>query len=99
MSDSPIDLNSEIIKNSVKDYFYLINRKYPEKGSLKIVGDHYKLTRDERTILYRGISSFDLASKRQVRITKQIQKKKIIIDGYNVIFTLCKLSLRPFCFY
>ena len=48
---------NEFFMNACKDYAYLINRNYPERGTLKLVGDRYRLTRDQRTILYRGISS------------------------------------------
>jgi hypothetical protein len=40
--------------SACRDYFYLIDKNYPERGSLKIVGDRYRLSGDQRTILYRG---------------------------------------------
>jgi hypothetical protein len=58
--------------SACKDYAYFINRCYPERGTLKLVGDRYRLTRDERTILYRGISSGERSSLRKAKLVKQI---------------------------
>jgi hypothetical protein len=34
-------LNKKSFQNGLADYFYLIDRGYPEKGALKLVGDRY----------------------------------------------------------
>lgn len=80
-------LNDDFIK-ACHDYFYLIDRHYPEKGILKLVGDRYHLTGDQRTVLYRGISSSSRANARKKLLTVDISSRTILVDGYNVLFTL-----------
>ncbi|MBI4645006.1 MAG: DUF434 domain-containing protein [Bacteroidia bacterium] len=73
---------------AVKDYFYFIDRKYPEKLCVKIVGDHYRLSGAARNALFRGITSGENAEKREKKLTSAIQGEELFIDGYNVIFTI-----------
>lgn len=85
-------------RNACKDYAYLINRNYPERGTLKLVGDRYRLTRDQRTILYRGISSDEKSALRKVKMVREIENKTLGIDGYNVLFSLLNYRLGRFVF-
>jgi len=85
-------------RSACRDYFYLINRKYPERGSLKIVGDHYRLTRDDRTVLYRGISPAQKCEMRRSKLVSNISGKAVFIDGYNVLFTLLNYRLGRITF-
>ncbi len=100
-SPSP-DMNqgmlNEFFINACKDYAYLINRNYPERGTLKLVGDRYRLTRDQRTILYRGISSAEKSVLRKAKLVKEIEGKTLAIDGYNVLFSLLNYRLGRFTF-
>jgi hypothetical protein len=47
-------LMSDAFINACHDYYYLLNRHFPERGVLKLVGDRYRLDGDQRTVLYRG---------------------------------------------
>ncbi len=38
-----------------EDYLYLLNRGYPSKSALDVVGNHYQLCKDERLLLFRGV--------------------------------------------
>jgi hypothetical protein len=79
-----------------RDYYYLVNHRYPERGVLKLVGDRYRLSGDQRTILYRGISSDKRSEVRKALLVNEIAKHVLIIDGYNVLFTLLNYRLgRP----
>jgi hypothetical protein len=90
-------LNDPFI-NACRDYAYLINRNYPERGTLKLVGDRYRLTRDQRTVLYRGISSAERSELRKAKLVKEIASKSLAIDGYNVLFSLLNYRLGRFTF-
>jgi hypothetical protein len=95
-------MNAEILlkdefKQALNDYYFLMNRGYPEKGSLKLVGDRYQLSTNLRTILYRGISSTAKTAERKRRITK-LPSDTLAIDGYNVLFTLLNYRLGSFVF-
>ena len=90
-------LNREDFQKGLADYFYLIDKNYPEKGALKLVGDRYKLSKEFRTILYRGVSSNENSKKRAERLTEK-PGDVLVIDGYNVLFTLLNYRLGRFVF-
>ena len=91
-------LNNKNFRQGVLDYFYLQDRKYPQKGTLKLVGDRYKLSGDQRTVLYRGISSEIYSHNREKRLTTNIKDKNLFIDGYNVLFTILNYRLGRLVF-
>lgn len=85
--------------SACKDYFYLIDRRFPERGTLKIVGDRYKLSGDQRTVLYRGISSSAKSIYRRGKLTDlNLGNNIIVIDGYNVLFTIMNYRLGRIMF-
>jgi len=90
-------LTNELFHQALADYFYLMNRGYPEKGALKLTGDRYKLSTDLRTLLYRGVTSVENSLKRSARLV-DIPKGILIIDGYNVLFTLLNYRLGRLVF-
>ena len=91
-------LRSDEFLNGLGDYYYLINRNFPEKGTLKLVGDRYRLNGDQRTILYRGITSEKKASQRKERLAENIRNQYLLIDGYNVLFTILNYRLGRITF-
>ncbi|MBN1598600.1 MAG: DUF434 domain-containing protein [Bacteroidales bacterium] len=91
------DLYNDNFIRGIKDYFYLINKNFPEKGSLKLVGDRYKLSGEQRTVLYRGISSEKFSELRKNKLTEK-PVSPIIVDGYNVLFTILNYRLGRFVF-
>ncbi len=90
MSHDPIYVNflQEDFVHACRDYYYLINRHFPERGVLKLVGDRYRLSGDQRTMLYRGISARKRSLLRESLLVNDLHAKEVIIDGYNVLFTL-----------
>lgn len=78
------------------DYYYLLNKCYPEKAILKLIGDRYQLSGKLRTILQRGVWAEQNNLLRGQRITHKLNYQELIIDGYNVIFTLLNYKMgRP----
>ena len=49
-------------KQAVIDYLYLLEKLYPHKAILKIIGDRYRLSKTQRSILFRGITRKEAAS-------------------------------------
>lgn len=90
--------NEKILIPAIKDYYYLINNSYPEKGSLKLVGDRYKLNSENRTMLYRGICPKSRAIERGNRLIDSISGESIVVDGYNVLFTILNYRMGRFLF-
>ena len=90
--------NFKDLQKAAEDFRYLLNRGYPRKASLEIVGNRYGLTFDHRHLLHRGVfSDSDSESRRKKIISiKEVQNKDLAIDGHNVLITLeSGLSGRP----
>lgn len=87
-------------KNALTDYYYLLNKNYPEKETLKLVGDHFRLTGPQRTVLFRGITSKKNASiRKSKRIPiEDLKGKELYIDGYNFLFTIMNYLLGKMVF-
>ena len=82
---------SENFNIAIKDYKYFLERKYPQKSILKLVGDKYLLTGKERAMLFRGITTNEKIKKRKnilVKNNKSIKGKSLHIDAYNVLITI-----------
>lgn len=91
-------LQSRNIQKAAEDFRYLLNRGYPRKAALELVGNRYGLASDQRHLLHRGVfSDRDSQSRKKKKISlKAIRNKDLAIDGYNVIITLeTGLSGRP----
>jgi hypothetical protein len=81
------DLNI-FFHNSIEDLIFLLDRKYPRKQAIELVGNRYRLNHNERMILYRGVfDSHSTALRKEKRVGIQ-EIKRLVIDGYNVLITL-----------
>lgn len=78
------------LQKAAEDFRYLLNRGYPRKLSLEMVGNRYQLTFDERHLLHRGVFCEEDAKRRRAKkiSLSQIRGKDLAIDGHNVIITL-----------
>jgi hypothetical protein len=91
-------LKSKELQKAAEDFRYLLNRRYPRRAALELVGNRYQLTFDQRHLLHRGVfSDADSKSRRKRKIPiERIRNKDLAIDGYNVIITIeAGLSGRP----
>jgi hypothetical protein len=79
---------SDSLIEAAKEYLWMLNRDYPQKASLKLVGDKFMLTKDMRQILYRGISASAQAEKRKAMISVVTAGDLVLVDVYNVLFTV-----------
>ncbi len=77
----------------LRDYRLLLDKGYPERGSLALVGDRYRLSKMERGILFRGVSSFEKDGTRSAKLVQACDVKELCIDGYNVLFTVMNYRL------
>ena len=97
-SAAHIDLEFKYLRKAAEDFRYLLNRGYPRKASLELVGNRYELAFDERHILHRGVfSDVDSEARRKKIISiKTLKNKDLAIDGHNVLITIeAGLSGRP----
>lgn len=75
--------------NALTDYLYLLDRSYPQKSVLKLVGDHYALSSDERSLLLRGAAKHQLIELRSQKKTDTLpEKSKLTVDGFNIFRTV-----------
>jgi len=91
-------LNFKELQEAAEDFRYLLNRGYPRKAALELVGNRYGLTSDERHLLHRGIfSDADSKSRRKSKIPiGKVRNRDLAIDGYNILITIeTGLSDRP----
>lgn len=86
------------LNEAAEDFRYLLNRGYPRKASLELVGNRYGLTSEQRHLLHRGIFSEKEAKARKKKKIplSRIRNQELAIDGYNVLITIeAGLSGRP----
>lgn len=70
------------------EYLWMLSKGYPQKSSLKLVGDKFMLSRDMRQVLYRGISAAEQSAKRREMIGSVRSGDLVLVDAYNVLFTI-----------
>jgi hypothetical protein len=75
---------------SLDDYRYLREKGYPEKASLKLVGDKHRLSRVERNTLFRGVIPKNIALARRQKLLSpdRLREEGLGIDWYNVLITV-----------
>jgi hypothetical protein len=83
---------------ALRDFAYLLNRHYPKKSILKIVGDRYLLNTFQRILLSRGVFPDSDVRGRIRKTGKSITGKAVYIDGYNLLYTLCNYLLGRLVF-
>ncbi|MCP4217660.1 MAG: DUF434 domain-containing protein [bacterium] len=84
---------NDSFQNAVADYRYLLERNYPDKESIKLVGNRYGLSGTERAMLFRGVFTEALCTQRKNSLTTDLKGKELHIDGYNVLFTIMNYLL------
>jgi hypothetical protein len=82
------NLFSDEMLLAAKEYQWMLSHGYPQKAALKLVGDKFMLSRDMRQVLYRGIAAEDQASERYTMIGLPVRGNLILVDTYNVLFTV-----------
>jgi hypothetical protein len=90
-----IDFNRTAFNEALTDYYQLLNKNYPEKETLKLVANRYRLSGLERTLLFRGITSKEkvLLRKAKQRSPGNLPGIPLAVDGYNVLFTIMNYLL------
>ena len=86
-SGKKVEISSDF-KQAVNDYLLFLEKSYPQKALLKIIGDRYKLNKSQRSVLFRGIVKRETAFARRKKKVPGIKDCKVYIDSYNVILTI-----------
>jgi len=76
------------VKEAAEEYFWMLSKGYPQGPALKLVGDKFMLSRTIRQVLYRGVAATGQAESRRKKIGSVIEGDLVLIDTYNVLFTV-----------
>uniref|UniRef100_A0A7C3YZK1 DUF434 domain-containing protein n=1 Tax=Desulfobacca acetoxidans TaxID=60893 RepID=A0A7C3YZK1_9BACT len=78
------------LQQAAADFRYLLNRGYPRRASLTLVGNRYDLPRAARQLLHRGVFADALARARRAKLRPlaALAGRPLAIDGHNVLITL-----------
>lgn len=82
----------------MREYRWLLDRDYPPRGTIKLVGDRRRLSADGRLILFRGVASEADSARRRARLHRPGAGSLLLLDAYNVAFTLVHYMLGKPCF-
>lgn len=88
--DDPKLFSAELedtLRTAARDFCWLLDRGYPDRAALKLVGDRFDLRERQRTGIRRASCSADQA---QGRTRKQVdcRGQRLAIDGFNVLTTV-----------
>jgi hypothetical protein len=87
---------SDQFLHAAEEYLWIISREYPQRAALKLVGDKFMLSREMRQVLYRGVVPVKTANARRKKIGSVRKGDLVLIDTYNVLFTVNNYLLgRP----
>ena len=86
------------LAEAARDYRFLLDRGYPEKSSGQLVGNRRRLDADQRLMLFRGVASSDDSARRRARLARPKRGDLVLLDAYNVAFTLVHYFLGKVCF-
>jgi hypothetical protein len=76
------------LRAAVRDLSWLRSRGYGDNGSLKLVGDRYRLHRRQRNAVARSACS-DTARARRLLGRRPLDAVRVLhVDGFNVLITL-----------
>jgi hypothetical protein len=83
-------LEGNSFTTAVREYFWLLNRGYPEKRSRLLVADHYGLNKYQRTALYRGVFPDTVNRRRTARILDPEESggRTVAVDLLNQILLI-----------
>lgn len=78
------------LRAAVKDLSILFSMGYPDKASLKLVGDRFRFTERQRMAVLRGAcSDLDLEIRKAKEVSfNHLRNQTLLIDGFNLLITL-----------
>jgi len=78
------------IEEAVQDLLYLLEKGYPRKSAIALVGNRYRLSGNERMVLYRGVfTRGECESRTRKRVDRNQEfTTSCVVDGYNVFITI-----------
>ena len=83
-------LDQETLQTAAGDFRYLLDRTYPRRAALQLVGNRYNLDALHREVLHRGVFAREEARERRDRLVEieRLVDFKLLVDGHNVLITV-----------
>ena len=80
----------DALRCALADYSLLLTKGYANKSALKLVGDHFSLTRRQRLAVMRSACSDQQVQIRRASCLSvtDLPGRSIAIDGYNLLITI-----------
>ena len=77
-------------KEACVTYKLLRSKGYPEKATLKLVGDRHRLSKTQRACMFRGVIPEETAERRRRKLVPPdaVRGQAIAVDWYNVLITV-----------
>jgi len=84
------ELDQETLRTAAADFLYLLDRDYPRRAALQLVGNRYNLDASHRQVLHRGVFARKEARERRERLVEvgRLVDFKLLVDGHNVLITV-----------
>jgi hypothetical protein len=83
-------MSTHDFREACSTYKLLREKGYPEKATLKLVGDRHRLSRTQRNCLFRGVIADGTALRRRARLVAAaaVSGQVLALDWYNVLITV-----------
>ncbi len=90
MTPSPSPKRKWLLSQAAADFLFLLNKSYPRRSALELVGNRWDLDAPERMLLSRGLFSprEALARRRKRQMGQGWQSQLLAVDGHNVQITI-----------
>ena len=84
------NLDQKLLRSAAEDFLYLLDRDYPRRAALQLVGNRYNLDALHREVLHRGVFARAEARERRDRLLEieRLVDSKLLVDGHNVLITV-----------
>ena len=86
------------LREAAWDYRSLLDRGYSVAATLALVGNRWRLSAEERLVLFRGVASTADSRARSERLAVPGPGGILLVDLYNVAFTIVHYLIGKPCF-
>lgn len=81
--------NVQQLRQAQQDLVYLLNHHYPMRQSVTFIGNHFQLSRWQRSALMRAsCSDADYKCRKSRELIGNLKGRTLYVDGFNVLITL-----------
>jgi hypothetical protein len=90
MADQAQPLFSPAFHTAAREYRWMLNRGYPARQLVKLVGDRHRLTAEARSAIYRGVLSEteSRATLERLLSLPEATGRRVVVDGHNALFSV-----------